>query len=343
MSLSRSTASAVSSGAGTGLAVTASRPRRPSRCARRPEPAAGGRAGAVDDAVHPASRLDEQAEVVVQVVRLDDRLGDRAWQRADGVVPDDPTLGRRPRVVAPAGCGWEAVATLLRLGHDRPAPPRFPAPRDPLKSVGEAVDETVDGLARGRGLELHADRSAIDVKVRLRHDRPFRGRVAVPGHADPGVHHRPAGAGERRADLLAGVVDEVVRYAAAQLDDRVGRGGASCACRYRAPGSSARTGSTGRSARVGGPDLRATPRASPARHAAPTGASQRRRPSVRSAAVSEVTVGPDGEALVRSGSFSRWMCRSGARCGRAPTASAGSRTPGWASSSCRRAPCPWPW
>ena len=51
--------------------------------------------------------------------------------------------------------------------------------------------------------------------------------------------------------------------------------------------------------------------ASSARQAAPAGASQRRRPSVRRAAVSEVTVGPDGEALVRSGSFSRWMAGAG--------------------------------
>ena len=159
---------------------------------------------------------------------------------------------------------------------------------------------------------VHADRAAADVKVRLRHDRPFPGRVAVPGHADPGVHQPPAGAGERRADLLAEVADEVVRYAAAQLDDRVGQGGAVrpahavTVLRVLPPDRVDRTVRSGRRARS--PWLR---RASSARQAAPAGASQRRRPSVRRAAVSEVTVGPDGEALVRSGSFSRWMAGAG--------------------------------
>ena len=72
---------------------------------------------------------------------------------------------------------------------------------------------------RGRGLDLRADRATVDVEVGLRHDRPLPGRVAVPGHPDPGVQDRLAGVGQHAGDLVLRVLDEIVRQAAAQLHD----------------------------------------------------------------------------------------------------------------------------
>ena len=134
-------------------------------------------------------------------------------------MPHHPALGRWPRVVAAARRAWEVVAPLVRVALEHASAPRLPAPPDPLEPVREAVDEQVDRLVRGRGLDLRADRATVDVEIGLRHDRPLPGRVAMPGHPDPGVQDRLGGVGQHVGDLLLRVLDEIVRQAAAQLHD----------------------------------------------------------------------------------------------------------------------------
>ena len=137
----------------------------------------------------------------------------------------DAALVWRTVVVAAARRRVGLVAPLVRLVLEPPGVPRLPAPGDPLEAVGQPVDEEIHGLAGGGGLDLHAHRSAVEVDVDLRDDRPLPRRVAVAGHPDAGVQHGSAGVGQDARDLPARVVHEVVRHTAPQLDDRVGPGG----------------------------------------------------------------------------------------------------------------------